>query len=201
MYQEEELTEEKSLAIIHQMIRQAKNNITHDGAGWLIWGSMIFVASLATYVLIIFKFDNTFLAWNIFGLVSIVLLLVSYFKKRTVTVRSYVDDVLRWVDMAFMISLFIVIFSMNTGVSPNMGFGLLLMLYAFLMLVQGGALKFTPLLIGAAVNWIGALAIFLNKDFKNDMLITAAAVFIGYIIPGLILRNQHNKMTSPTDGI
>jgi hypothetical protein len=67
------------------------------------------------------------------------------------------------------------------------------MLYAFLMLIQGGALKFRPLMIGAAVNWIGAIAIFVNKDFKYDMLITATAVFIGYIIPGLILRSKYKK--------
>lgn len=67
------------------------------------------------------------------------------------------------------------------------------MIYAFLMLIQGGAMKFKPLMIGAAVNWIGAIAIFLNQDFKYDMLITAAAVFIGYIIPGLLLRLQFKK--------
>ncbi len=41
-------------------------------------------------------------------------------------------------------------------------------------------------MIGAAVNWAGAIAMFINKDFKYDMLIMAAAVLIGYIIPGLL---------------
>jgi cell division protein FtsX len=70
------------------------------------------------------------------------------------------------------------------------------MIYAFLMLVQSGALKFKPLLYGAVVNWLGALAIFINTEFKYDMLISAAAVFIGYIIPGLILRSQYKKERS-----
>lgn len=82
---------------------------------------------------------------------------------------------------------------MNVLKNVNSGFGYLLMLYAFLMLIQGGALKFRPLLIGAAVNWIGAIAIFINEDFKYDMLISAAAVFIGYIIPGLVLRSKYKK--------
>ncbi len=63
----------------------------------------------------------------------------------------------------------------------------------FLMLVQAGAIKFKPLLVGAIVNWVGAIAIILNPIFKYDMLITAAAVFAGYIIPGLILRAQFKK--------
>ncbi|HMJ47051.1 MAG TPA: hypothetical protein VK498_06950, partial [Ferruginibacter sp.] len=89
--------------------------------------------------------------------------------------------------------LFIIIFSINVGVSANFGFGFLLMIYAFLMLIQGGAMKFRPLIIGAVANWIGCIAIFLNNEFKYDMLITAAAVFIGYIIPGILLRAQFKK--------
>jgi hypothetical protein len=92
--------------------------------------------------------------------------------------------------------LFVIIFSINVSVGPNSGFGYLLMIYAFLMLVQSGALKFKPLMYGAVVNWIGAIAIFINTEFKYDMLISAAAVFIGYIIPGLILRAQYKKELS-----
>ena len=61
------------------------------------------------------------------------------------------------------------------------------------MLVKGGALKSRALMIGAAVNWAGALAIFVNKEFRYDMLIMAGAVLAGYIIPGLLLRNQYRK--------
>ncbi len=120
-------------------------------------------------------------------------MIYNFIKPNRQPVRSYVSDILRYVDIAFTVCLFIIIFSINVAVSPNSGFGYLLMIYAFLMLVQSGALKFKPLLYGAIVNWIGAMAIFLNTEFKYDMLITAAAVFIGYIIPGLILRAQYKK--------
>lgn len=193
MPNEQELTSEKSLEIIHQMINRAKINITDNGIGWLLWGTMIFLASLTTYFLVVFRYHSLFLGWNIFGFISVILLIYKFSRTRTKAVRTYVDDVLRWVDIGFTICFFVIIISMNVSVSPNNGFGYLLMLYAFLMLIQGGALKFRPLMIGAAVNWIGAIAIFFNKDFKYDMLISAAAVFIGYIIPGLILRSKYKK--------
>jgi len=193
MQNEQELTSAKSLEIIHQMINKAKVNITDNGVGWLIWGSMIFLASLSTYFLVLYDYHNLYLAWNIFGIISVILLLYDFLRKKSSAVRTYVDEVLRWVDIGFAICLFVIIVSMNVSVSPNSGFGYLLMLYAFLMLIQGGALKFKPLMIGAAVNWIGAIAIFFNEDFKYDMLISAAAVFIGYIIPGLMLRSKHQK--------
>ena len=104
------------------------------------------------------------------------------------------DDLMRYVDIAFIVSMFTVIFSINKAVSPNAGFGYLLMIFAFLMLVKGGAVKSTSLMVGAVVNWAGAIAIFINTIFKYDMLIMAAAVLIGYIIPGLIMRAKYKKL-------
>lgn len=193
MQNEQELTSEKSLQIIHQMINKAKVNITDNGFGWLLWGSLIFLASLSTYFLLLFEYQNLGLAWNLFGIISVLLLIYDFTKPKIKVVRTFVDDVLRWVDIGFAISLLVIILSINILKSHNSGFGYLLMLYAFLMLIQGGTLKFRPLMIGAVVNWIGAIAIFINKDFKYDMLITAVAVFIGYIIPGLILRSKYKK--------
>ena len=193
MHGQKELTGEKSLEIIQQMIQKAKTNFTDDGYGWLVWGSMIFLASVATYFLADAQYSNFFLAWNVFGGVAILLLAYGFLKPKRSSAKSYISDILRYVDIGFTICLFIIIFSMNVAVSANAGFGYLLMLYGLLMLIQSGALKFKPLLIGAIVNWIGAIAIFLNPEFKYDMLITAAAVFIGYIIPGLMLRAQFKK--------
>ena len=195
MSQETSLSQEKSLEIIQQMIQKAKTNFTDNGLGWLVWGSLIFISSLATFFLIETDSRNIFMAWNIFGGFAIVLIAYGFIKPKKQGAKSYVSDILRYVDIGFMICLFIIIFSMNVSVSANDGFGYLLMLYGFLMLIQSGALKFKPLMIGAVVNWIGAIGIFLNPVFKYDMLITAAAVFIGYIIPGLILRAQFKKET------
>ncbi len=197
---QDNLSHNDSMLIIQKMIGSARNSFTDNGTGWLIWGSMIFVASISTFFLIEFEIQPTFLAWNIFGLISIILLTVQVFRPTKRKVVTYTEEVLSYVEKAFIICLFIVIFSMNVSVSPNDGFGFLLMLYGFLMLAQGGALRFRPLIIGAIINWLGALAIFLNRDFQYDMLISAAAVFAGYIIPGLLLRKA-TRANRLNDGI
>ena len=196
MEMDQQLSNEKSLQIIHQMISQAKTNFTDNGLGWLLWGTMIFLASLLTYVFIYLDSDNIFLGWNLFGIITIVLLSYEFFKPKKKKVRTYVDDLLRLVDIGFTICLFIVIFSINFAVNPNAGFGFFLMIFAFQMLIKGGAIKSRSLIVGAAVNWAGAIAMFLNKDFKYDMLIMAAAVLIGYIIPGLLLWLQYRKLNN-----
>jgi hypothetical protein len=193
--EEKQLSGQESLALINQMISKAKNEITDNGFGWLLWGTMIFLASVSTYIIIEFKLDvPLFTGWNVFGLVAIPVMLYNLFKGRKVLrTRTYVDEILAMFDIGFSVCIFVVIISMNISVSPNHGFGYFLMVYAFLMLIQGGAIRFRPLFIGAVINWLGAVAIFFNDEFKYDMLITAAAVFIGYIIPGLLLRSQYRK--------
>ena len=188
-----QMTSEESLKIIQQMITQAKIDITDNGVGWLLWGSLIFLTCISTYVFIDIGSANIFLGWNIFGILTIVLLVFDLVRHKKKPVRTYVGDLLKLVDIGFIICLFTVIFSINVAVSPNSGFGFFLMIFAFLMLVKGGALKSRALMIGAAVNWAGALAIFVNKEFRYDMLIMAGAVLAGYIIPGLLLRNQYRK--------
>ena len=194
MSNDQQLSKEKSMEIIHQMINQAKTNFTDNGLSWLLWGIMIFLASLSTYFFLYVGADNIFLGWNIFGVITILFLLYDIFRPKKKLVRTYVGDLMRLVDIGFIISLFTIIFAINIAVNPNSGFGFFLMIFAFLMLVKGGAVKSRSLMIGAAVNWAGAIAIFINKEFKYDMLIMAGAVLIGYIIPGLLLWLQYRKL-------
>ncbi|MEP6676698.1 MAG: hypothetical protein ABJA78_16175 [Ferruginibacter sp.] len=195
MQDKKNLSEKESFDIIHQMIGNARNNITDNGMGWLLWGSMIFVASISTYIFIETGYRNIFLGWNIFGIISILLLVYAVIKpRRKGLIKTYVDDLLRLFDIGFAVCLFLIILSINISQNYNEEFGYFLMIYGFLMLIQGGALKFRPLIIGAVANWIGAAGVFINKEFRYDMLITAAAVFIGYIIPGYMLRKKYNRM-------
>lgn len=193
MSKDQQLTNEQSLQIIQQMINQAKSNITETGLSWLLWGSMLFLTSMATYIFIDVDAKNIFLGWNIFGAVTIILLVADIVKPKRKPVRTYVDDLMKMVDIGFVVSMFCIILSINIAVSPNAGFGYMLMIFGFLMLVKSAAVKSRSLAIGAIVNWIGAVAIFFNKEFKYDMLIMAAAVLIGYIIPGFLLRSAYRK--------
>jgi hypothetical protein len=191
MENDQQLSKEKSMEIIHQMINQAKTNITDNGLSWLLWGSMLFFTSLSTFCFIAIGAKNIFLGWNIFGLVTIVLLAYGIFKPRKKLVKTYIGDLMKLVDIGFVVSIFTVIFAMNIAVSPNSGFGFLLMVFSFFMLIKGGAAKSKVLVLGALVNWAGAIAMFVNKDFRYDMLIMAIAIFTGYIIPGIIMWRQY----------
>src|SRR5687768_2891531 len=102
MNNEQGLSGDKSLEIIHRMINNAKSNITDDGIGWLIWGSMIFLASVTTYILMEINHRMIFMGWNIFGIIAVLLLLYDFvIKKKNNKVRTYVEDLLRLFDIGF----------------------------------------------------------------------------------------------------
>ncbi|HAO46255.1 MAG TPA: hypothetical protein PLZ45_01190 [Ferruginibacter sp.] len=193
MPHDEQLSGEKSLAIIHQMISQAKANITDSGLPWLLWGTMLILASLSTYFFISTNAENLFLGWNIFGAVTVVLLAYDALKPKRKKVKTYIDELMMLVDIGFFVCIFVIILSINISVTPGNGFGYMLMVFAFQMLIKGGAAKSKALIVGAVVNWAGAIAVFINKEFKYDMLIMAGAVLIGYIIPGFILWAEYKK--------
>ena len=74
MAKDQQMTNQQSLEIIQQMIAQAKTNITDSGFGWLLWGTMIFLTCVSTYIFIDIGSENIFLGWNIFGLITVILL-------------------------------------------------------------------------------------------------------------------------------
>jgi hypothetical protein len=195
--EERELSEKESLRLIQQMIHTAKQEQKDDGKGWIIWGWLLFLASVFTYLNLKFTWVSTYFFWNIFGLISLLLLIFETVRyilvKRKDRVRTYTKDLFEKLNVGFVISLMLIIFSMNLGVNPLKGFGLLLGLYGFWILIYGAVLNFRPSIIGAYVTWGFAFISLFVDSFEWTMLAHAAAVLCGYIIPGHIAYSEFNK--------
>ena len=193
------LTGAESLQLIQQMIHTAKQEQKDDGKGWIVWGWLIFLASVFTFLNITFNWSNsTFFFWNLFGLVTLVFFayktIQNFFIKKTVRVKTYTQDLFNKLNVGFFIALMLIIVSINVGVPPTKGFALLLGLYGFWILIYGAVLNFKPSLVGAYVTWAFAFASLFVPDFKWTMLLHAAAVLCGYIIPGHMANSEFNKL-------
>ena len=64
----QQLSNGKSLEIIHQIINQAKKNITGIGHSWFLWGTMIFLASLSNYFFVPIGYGSILIGYTIPGL-------------------------------------------------------------------------------------------------------------------------------------
>ncbi|HEX6915080.1 MAG TPA: hypothetical protein VF145_07550, partial [Chitinophagaceae bacterium] len=173
-------------------------------------------ASLLTLLNLRFHwFDEVFMFWNIFGGVAFLLMLAKLVRnllfKPVAKVKTYTSDLFSKLNAGFFVSLIFIIVAINVGARfvydltasgsasgafVNIGFALLINLYAFWILVYGSALNFRPSVIGAYVSWaLGFTAMFVNQ-FQWVMALHATAVLAGYIIPGHIANNEFKKVRS-----
>lgn len=216
MNEEKQLTEIESLSIIQKMIETAKTEQKDNGMGWIVWGWMLFTASVLTLLNMRFDwFDQTFVFWNLFGGVAVIIMVVnqvrSRFSARTQTVRTYTGDLFRKLNAGFFISLGVIILALNVGatvvwnatrsmeaanVIVNIGFALLINLYAFWILIYGAALNFKPSIIGAYVAFALGIASILIHEFEWVMILHSIAILVGYIIPGHLANNAFKKLKS-----
>ena len=195
------MSEQESLQIIQQMIQAAKKEQRDDGKGWILWGWLLFAASIFTFVNLKMNWFSNYFFWNLFGLASLLLLLYSVIKylffKKTEKVKTYTNELFQKLNIGFFISLMLIIVSINRGVDPVLGFSLLLGLYGFWILLYGTALNFRPSVIGAYITWACAFAGLFIKGFDWTMVLHATAVFCGYIIPGHLAKIEFDKVNKP----
>ena len=196
--EEKNISEQESLLLIQQMINTAKHEQKDDGRSWILWGWLLFVVSILTWINLQTQWFSTFYFWNLFGIVSLVLLLYStirYFLLRSrQRVKTYTRELFQKLNVGFFISLAFIILAINKGVDPVRGFPLLISLYGFWILIYGTALDFRPSVIGAYATWALGLAAFFVDSFDYVMIFHGAAALVGYIIPGHIAYSQFRRL-------
>lgn len=193
--EEKKLSGEEGLSIITQMIQMARDDHHETGEGWLIWGWLLFAASISSALLLqINRPRDVGFVWGGMLLLGLVLYFFGHVRARKrKRVKTYVQDLLDKTATGFFISLFaMVAASVMSGIA-SFNFGYYYILYGFWMYIHGSAIRFRPLLVGAFVNWAAAIAIFLIDDVRYDMLVSAVAVLVGYLIPGYLLKAEYKR--------
>ena len=198
----ESISEAEKLDLIHQMIKSARDEHSENGLGWIVWGIILFVASLGTYFMLEYQMAGSFWLWNIVFPIGLVLIFISVIRrkkrqgKRSLT---YPQELLERMGIGFFASLLAMIAGINLYFMASNGttdiefWGFFYILYAFWMYIHGSALKFRPLIIGAVLNWIAGVAMFGIAEMKYEMLIGAIAILLGYLVPGYLLFMQSRQ--------
>lgn len=193
--EERRISEHESLHLIQQMIQVAKDDHRENGEGWLIWGWLLFLASVISAVLVYLEIEGFFSwVWSGTLIVGLVLYISFRVRKKDDEVKTYVQELLDRLGTGFFISLFALV-AASVISKHGFGFGYYYILYALWMYIHGSAIRFRPLIIGAYVNWIAAICIFLLNDFALMMIVSAIAVLVGYLIPGYMLGKEYRKKT------
>ena len=192
--EERKITEHEGLELIQKMIQVAKADHNENGDAWLIWGWLLFIASVASAILSFFQVRG-YISWVWTGILivgMVLYFLLHVLRRRDEKVKTYVQELLDRLGTGFFISLFVIVAASFIS-KVSFGFGYYYILYAFWMYIHGSAIRFRPLIIGAYVNWLAAIAIFLLNDVTQIMIVSAIAVLVGYLIPGYMLQAEYRK--------
>ena len=189
---EKELSSKEQIKFISEMIYQAKRNFAGERSFYfLLWGWVVSVANFVHYILDIFRlYEAPYLVWLIAIPAAIASIWYGFKKSTTTQVTSHLDKVYAsiWIGIIVMIIICLIFMSrINYNHNP------IILLFAGLgTFVSGILIKYKPIIIGAIVLWAGACSGLLFS-VSNQQLISGIAVFLGYLIPGYMLKKAEKN--------
>ena len=147
---------------------------------------MVSVANFVHYIPDVYRlYEAPYLVWLIAIPAAIASIWYGFKKSTTTQVTSHLDKVYTsiWIGIIVMIIICLIFMSrINYNHNP------IILLFAGLgTFVSGILMKYKPIIIGAIVLWTGACSGLLCS-VSDQQLISGVAVFLGYLIPGYMLK-------------
>ena len=179
------LSSEESLEIITHMIQAAKGNVKGSSFHFLLWGWVVVVANLGHFYLMEFtSYEHPYIVWLITIPTWVISFIYGYRSLDHKNVKTYSDGLVMWCWLAFTFSIVIIIFSGKFGhlIPPT-----ILVFAGFAVFMSGLILKFKPLILGGSSFWVFSPVAF-HVAPSYALLVSAVAIFTGYLIPGYMLR-------------
>ena len=196
--QPENFSPKDSLALIDQMINQARNRITENGFQYLLWGWVILFCSVGHFVLIRLRlFSNPEIIWTTCWLAAILQVIYLVRNKKKEKVKTYSDKIIDYIWISFGVCMVIISIAMGQDDGWKYLYPMYLMLYGIPTFLSGVVMRFLPLRIGGVTCWgLSVIAIYISPLYA--LLLLGAAVIAAWIIPGYLLRRKYNQQYSST---
>jgi hypothetical protein len=184
---EKSLTPEESLRMISDMIALAKNSIVDKGFHYLLWGWLVFIASIADYIMIQSGINQHYYVWFIMPILGLPFAFWYSFKHYS-TGRSHLGSIISYLWLGFLVSG-IIIFVMGLLRNPEGILMNFLLILGFALFVSGSIIRFRPVYLGGIVYWLAALSC-IFAPYPYQLLINASAALMGSIVPGYLLKRK-----------
>ncbi len=191
---EENFTEADGLAIISSMVNKARNQFSENGHLYLIWGWVILVCSLGQFVMKeLLHLSQFYYIWLL--LIPTIIYQIFYLRKeeKQSTVRTYTDEIIGYVWIAFIACSMLLMWLAGRYFSnPDYLTVIWLIMYGMPTFLSGAVLRYRPLMIGGVTCWVLAItSAFVPVQYH--MLLLAAAVVCGWILPGYGIQQKFRK--------
>ena len=188
--QAKEFDAAESLALIRSKIETTKASIKDSSHYFLLWGWATMIGCLIQYVLLnIVHYRHHYYAWFITPVALIIHFYFIAIDHKTEKVKTYISQANSYLWMAIGFS-FLVLAFIFSRIGWQYSFPFYILFYGMGTSVSGALLQFRPMVLGGASCFVlAAVAAYIPYDLQ--ILLTAFAILISYIIPGHLLRARH----------
>ena len=189
----------QSIKVIKEMLQVSKRKLRHDGILMIIWGWIMFIHYMLTFVLghsNLSTQQRHGIKYVTTGIIILGFVYTFYyiFQQRK-KVQTYIGVSLRyvWVSMFFSLVLVNVIqFRVLQEINFELQHPIFMVIIAFAIVVTGGILRYQLIVFGGIAFALLAL-ISSRLPLASQMLMESIAWFIAFVVPGHILYAKRKQ--------
>ena len=187
----EKFTPEKSLALITQVICEAKTKFKENGFSYILWGALIGFASIGQFVLLMLKqYKYSHFPYFIlpFGAVATWL----YFRnKKSIYKRNHISSIITALWIVLGANLAILGFAFS-GLFKSLLIPVMLILLGVGYVVSGTAIR-SKMIISAGILINISAFISLTISWKYQSLVMGLVSLVFIMIPGIVFMVNSRK--------
>lgn len=186
------MNQQESMQIIHEMIAISKGKFQKNSLHFIVWGSVVSLANLAHFALLAWSsYPHPYVVWLITIPTFIFSMYYGVRQGKDATASTHIDRAIGGLWIIYSVVLILIIafgYKLNYQISA-----LILAITAIPSTSTGMLIRYKPLIWGGVSFVIFALVTFLMENQSYHFLSSAAAIAIGYLIPGLMLKKEERQ--------
>lgn len=192
MPEQEKFDAQESLQLIRSMIETTKASITDSSHYFLLWGWATMVGCLIQFILMqVVHYSDHYVAWFITPVALLIHFVFLFKDNRERRVKTFIGQANGYLWMAIGFSFMVLAFIFSR-IGWQYSFPFYILFYGIGTSVSGALLQFKPMVRGGIACFVFA-SVAAYLPYHLQILLTAVAILISYIIPGHLLRSQYLK--------
>lgn len=189
---ENDFSPQESLKLITQIIETTKNSISDRSHYFLLWGWAVAIGCLTQYYLkAVMNYPRHYYAWLVTPAAIAIHFIFVYNDKKKDNVKTVINEANAYLWTSIGLAFFVLGF-VFAKIGWQYCYQFYILFYGIGTYVSGSLIKFRPLIVGGLLCFV-LVVVCVYQSYDHQMLVTAFAIVISYIIPGYMLRSKYKK--------
>lgn len=189
---ESDFSPQESLKLITQIIETTKNSISDRSHYFLLWGWAVAAGCLTQYYLkAVLNYPHHYYAWLVTPVAIAIHFIFVYNDHKKDNVKTFINEATAYLWTSIGLSFFALGF-VFAKIGWQYCYPFYILFYGIGTYVSGSLIKFRPLIGGGLLCFI-LVVVCVYQSYDHQMLVTAFAIVVSYIIPGYMLRSKYKK--------